>query len=119
MIPPGTPSHHLVDDGDERDLAVWMLALIDESPDRLAFISIPQPASAAKLDAIEERVVAAYEIAKQERPEFSLKIRPQTYSAGSCDTAVTALAHEHRWVGGACIHGCGEHRPVDDGPGAA
>jgi len=114
---PGTPSHRLVDDGDEHDLAAWMLDLVDKSPDRLAFITIPRPIDTDdELDAIEQRMLAAYDLAKAERPDLGIKVvSPMPELPGSGDTALVVVLHEHRWVGGQCIHGCGEHRPVDDG----
>jgi len=38
---------------------------------------------------------------------------------GSGDTALVVVLHEHKWVGGRCVHGCPDTRPVDDGPAAA
>jgi len=118
---PGPPSHRLVDEGDEHDLATWMLGLIDESPDRLALITIPRPIDTDdELDAIEERMLAAYDLAKAERPALAVKVvPPMAELPGSGDTALVVVLHEHKWVGGRCVHGCPDTRPVDDGPAAA
>ena len=116
---PGTPSHRLVDDGDEHDLAAWMLELVDQSPDRLAFITIPRPIDTDdELDAIEERMRLAYDLLKAEHPDLGVKfLEPIPELPGSGDTALVVVLHEHRWIGGRCVNGCSEQRPVDGGGG--
>ncbi len=114
MMLPGTPAHRLVDDGDEHDLAAWMLQLIDQTPDRLAFVTIPRPIdSDDELDEIEAHILAAYAIAKAERPNLGVKVVPPIAELpGSGDTAAVFILHEHRWAGGMCVNGCPDKREV-------
>ena len=113
---PGVPVHTYTHDGDDQAFADWMLELIDEGPDRLAVIEITRPASMRQLEHMEETFLRAYDIAKAERPDLSVKIMPVVHRASVGPRRADALVvlHEHRWVGGECVNGCRDKRPVDD-----
>ncbi len=112
MNPPGTPSHRMPDGhDDDHHLKDWMLSLVDDSPDHLAWIAVPHPGTEEKLDALDERLVRVTDLAKQERPDLGMKLLPAAYVGENAGvTAIALVLHEHEWVGGGCIRGCGETR---------
>ncbi len=111
---PGIPVHTYTHDGDDQAFADWMLKLIDEGPDRLAVIEIEHPGSMKKIEHMEATLIRAYDIAKAERPNLSVKIMPVTHRASVGPRRADALVvlHEHMWVGGECVNGCGDRREV-------
>lgn len=102
------------ENGDDDERAAWLLALIDESPDRLAVVPIPDCAD-EQLDALEERFIRAYDIAKLQRPGLAVKLLPALEIGGrpvSAGTAALVVIHEHKWVAGQCVNGCRDTRPL-------
>jgi len=94
------------------ELAERFLTLVDASPDRLAIIKIPDDGD---IDAIEDKFRRAYDLAKRERPDLAVKLLPPLELAGhrvSTGTALLAVIHEHRWVGGTCVNGCRDTKPA-------
>ena len=89
-------------------LAAFMLRLIDESPDRLAIISVPSAATTTDddIDALEAVFIRECERAKADRPDLSVKAGPPP--AGRPDVAMRVAVHEHQWIGGQCVRGCGD-----------
>lgn len=106
-------THRYDNDGDASDLAAWMLSLIDDGPDGLAFIQIPRGTD-DQLDALEHKVNKALDIARLDRPELGVKLLPPLVEIlgghSQDDIAFVVVLHEHQWVGGACLRGCGETR---------
>ena len=52
-----------------------------------------------------------FDIAKEERPDLAVKILPAAYKGDHAGvTALAVVIHEHEWVGGMCVRGCGETR---------
>lgn len=107
---------------DER--AAWMLKLVDDGPHRLANLTIPCPGDLedlAEVGRMIERTAHALILAKRQRPDLAVTLLPPDDPAVtlSVDAAWPLLLvvqiHEHEWVGGACIRGCGE-RSVDGEP---
>jgi len=92
----------------------FMFEMIDQSPDRLAVVAIPAGDDPDELEAL---AIAGFDLAKAERPDLGVKLAPGLDPTGS--EALLMQVHEHRWVGGQCLHGCGEDRPVDAEPEAA
>jgi len=92
----------------------FMLELLDQSPDRLAVVAISLGDDIDELDAI---VIAGFDLAKAERPDLGVKVAPGLDPEG--DEALLMAVHQHSWIGGECLHGCGEQRPVDDEAEAA
>lgn len=99
--------------GDDNARAAWLLSLIDGSPDRLAVVPIPRTATDEQFDAMEARMIRAYELAKEERPGLAVKLLPPLadllpIGGRSENVALLMVIHEHEWVGGECVRGCGE-----------
>lgn len=107
----GHTAHPYIDHADDHHLKDWMLGLLDKSADKLAFITVPDPGDDAKLDAIDERLVRVYDLAKAERPDLGVKQLPAAFAGErAASTAYVMVLHEHRWIGGQCLRGCGETR---------
>lgn len=105
----GHTGHIYVEHNNDRDAARWMLGLLDTSPDRLAFITVPDPGDDAKLDDLDARLVRIYDLAKQERPDLGVKMLPAAFNGEHApETALVIALHEHKWVGGECVRGCGQ-----------
>jgi hypothetical protein len=104
---------HTYQHRDDDSFAAWMLDLIDESPDRLGLIRVPDVPD-DQLDDIEDAVRRAYDIAKAQRPNLAIKVLPGAMMspAGRGPTRVLVAVHEHSWVAGACANGCPERREV-------
>jgi hypothetical protein len=103
---------------DEDAASGWLLARIDEDPDRVALVSMPPAATEPELDAYKDAFRRAYEHASADRPALSVKLlhgRDVGHGPGNGPdrSRVVAVLHEHRWFGGACVHGCRHVRPVD------
>ena len=92
------------------ELAAWMLHLVDGSPNRLGIIEIPHEAvrTEEQTDELEDVVRREFNRAKRDRPGLAVALTPATPDYP--DAAVLVSVHEHRWVGGECVHGCGERR---------
>ena len=87
--------------------AAWMLGLVDESPDKLAIVKMPPHEDDDDLDQLQELFSAAYELAKQERPDLSVKLLHSFDTRNGMPHPRVAVAiHEHCWVGGQCVNGC-------------
>lgn len=97
--------------GDDADLAGWMLSLVDEAPDRLAFIQVPRTTD-EKLDVLEDKTRRAFDLARRDRPDLRVKLLPPLLELlgghSPDDIALVVVLHEHLWVGGVCVRGCGE-----------
>ena len=99
--------------GDHQELADWMLAVIDKSPDKLALFPMPVGADSSdeEIDALEEEVRQAYEIAKAERPDLGVKLLHALDTRnGTPRSRLLMVIHEHKWVGGRCVNGCRDTR---------
>lgn len=106
---PGTPSH-LLPEGDDQIVADRLLALVDSDVDRTVMITVDD-APDDKLDEQEARMIRVFDLAKEERPNLAVKILPAAYvGENSGVTALAVVVHEHEWVGGGCVRGCGETR---------
>jgi hypothetical protein len=112
---PGVPIHHFdLGDYDAERCAEWMLRIVDESPDRLAILEVPPHRDDDDLDRLEGQFIAAYDVAKDARPDLSVKLlRSMDVHNGRPRDRIIVAVHEHRWVGGVCVHGCPDTRPVD------
>jgi hypothetical protein len=112
---PGIPSHEFdLEDYDPEQCAAWMLRIVDESPDKLAILTIPPHRDEDDLDQLEEMFRNAYDIAKAERPDLSVKIlyAVDLHNGQERDRVVVAV-HEHKWVAGQCVNGCPDTRKGD------
>lgn len=91
-------------------LAAFMLRLVDQSPDRLAIIEVPHEAVPTDdaIDAVEAVFIREYDRAKTDRPNLSVALKAGTSQHPTA--ALLVAVHEHRWVGGYCVHGCSETR---------
>src|SRR4051812_2294605 len=94
------------------EIADWILGLVDESPNRLAMIDVPW-GTEDELDTMETVLRESYDIAKERRPDLSIKIGPP--KDDDLSTAVRVAVHEHAWVGGYCANGCPDKRPFASG----
>ena len=111
MRPFGTPARRIDFDDDPDQIAGWMLELVDESPDKLAIVTIPPHSDEDDLDALEARFISAYNIAKAQRPNLSVKLLHalETHNGMPRDRIAVAV-HEHQWIGGKCVRGCPDTR---------
>lgn len=98
---------------DDRELAAWMLELVDESPNRLAIIELPETDPGDDLDALEDATLRAFEVAKEGRPELTAKTAMGVH-ASTGERRLLLFLHEHEWVGAQCIRGCGEQVESDE-----
>jgi hypothetical protein len=99
--------------GDYHAFADWMLRVVDSSPDKLALF--PMPVGMAntdeEIDACEEDVRRAYDIAKARRRNLSVKILHALDDRSAVPVSrVLVVIHEHKWVGGLCVNGCPDTR---------
>lgn len=109
----GHTGHTYVEHNDDRDAAAWMLGLLDASPDKLAIITVPDPGDDVKRDELDERLVRIFDLAKLERPDLGVRMLPVAFNGERAPlTALMIQLHEHEWIGGGCIRGCGETRPA-------
>lgn len=109
---PGTRIHKYDHDDDDQALADWMMGLLDTSPDRLTIIEVPPVRSDHDLDELEETTRRAFNIAKEERPNLTVKTIPGT-NVMTGERRILLALHEHRWVGGECVNGCRETRETN------
>lgn len=68
-----------------------------------------------KLDEMEANLIRAYDLAKQERPNLSVKVIPSVPIPGQGrppKSDIMVVVHEHEFVGGVCVNGCTDRRPV-------
>jgi hypothetical protein len=112
MKPAGFPVHRFdLEDYDPAQCAAWMLRLVDESPDKLAIIKMPPHRDDDDLDHLEALFISAYDIAKAERPNLSVKLlHAVDLNNGMPRDRVAVAVHEHQWVGGQCVNGCPDTR---------
>jgi len=110
MRPAGFPVHsYELEDFDAEQCAAWLLDLVDESPDRLAIVTMPLHRDDDDLDRLETLFISAYDLAKAERPDLSVKILHAVLVAdGRWRDRIAVAVHEHQWIGGACVRGCGQ-----------
>jgi hypothetical protein len=96
-------------------LAAWMLQLVDRSPDRLGVILIPHHGvrTDAEIDELERVVSREFDRAKLERTDLAIGFR--NGMPEHPDAAMLIVVHQHRWVGGHCVNGCGDTRVPADG----
>jgi hypothetical protein len=92
------------------ELAAFMLRLVDESPDNLGLIEVPHIAvrTDEQADATEAVIMREYSRAKAERPNLSVALK--TGTPDYPNAAYLVAVHEHQWVGGQCVRGCGQTR---------
>jgi hypothetical protein len=112
---PGQPIHTYEGDlDDEHALKEWIFALIDESPDRLAIVGIPDPGDDREVDRIDDLLANMWEVAKAERPDLGFKMLSAVLHAtsGPPTRGAALVVHEHCWVGGHCTNGCRDTRSV-------
>jgi hypothetical protein len=109
------PVHHFdLEDYDPDRCAEWMIDLIDESPDKLAIVKMPAHQNDDELDQLEAMFIAAYDIAKAERPNLSVKILHAVEAIrGQPRDRIAVAVHEHCWVAGLCVNGCPDTRKGD------
>ena len=95
--------------GDHGAFADWMLSVVDSSPDKLGIFPMPvgSKSSDDEIDAVEEDVRRAYDIAKARRRDLSVKLlHALDERNGAPRSCVLVVIHEHKWVGGHCVNGC-------------
>jgi len=112
MIPdigiPGIPYPTGLDD-DQR--AAWLITICDNDPRHHgALIVMPHAETDQALDALEDEMRRALELARATGRDMGVKLA----HGRAPESRILALIHEHRFVAGACVNGCGEDRPVDD-----
>lgn len=111
MTIPDIPAHPLPE-GDDDVIARRLLALVDANPARTVIVTVDD-APDDEVDEHEARMSRVFDIARDERPELAVKILPAGYKGDHCGvTALAVVIHEHEFVGGACVHGCGQTRDV-------
>jgi hypothetical protein len=60
---------------------------------------------------LEARFIAAYDIAKAERRDLSVKLLHSIdLHNGQPRDRIAVAVHEHQWVGGKCVNGCPDTR---------
>jgi hypothetical protein len=108
----GISHHQYIRHDDDESLKDWILMIVDESPDRLAIIKMPVVTTDDELDELEEEVRRAYDLAKDERPNLSVKLLHGVDTGGPHDgeSRVIVVIHEHKWVAGQCVNGCPDTR---------
>lgn len=115
MTMPGIPAAMFDDTADTDHAAQWLLDRIDASPDRLAFIGlrITDDATDDANQHVEDQFAAAYHRALAERGNLGHKLLCARDVIDGQDRAkrIIIVVHEHQWIGGQCIRGCGETRP--------
>lgn len=121
---PGRPASMFDPHEHEDTAAARLLTLVDEDPNRVAYVAMPHAATEPEIDAHEDAFRRAYDRAKAERPGLSVKLlHAQDVGHGPRNgparSRVLVVLHEHRWVGGMCVHGCRDVRPVDSRADAA
>ena len=98
--------------GDHEAFADWMLRVVDKSPDRMGMFPMPT-VEGDEIDALEEDCRRAYNIAKAQRRDLSVKV---LHALDERDdppqSRILLVVHEHRWVGGQCVNGCPDARKV-------
>lgn len=104
---PFTPVHSFEGDSDPVALADQMLALLDESLDRLAIFALPidNTSTTDRVEEWEDRIRAAYDVAKRRRPELAVRWHYRRLGSASSPQMVVEL-HEHEWIGGVCVNNC-------------
>jgi hypothetical protein len=109
------PIHQFsLDDYDPDQCAEWMIGLVDHSPDKLAIVKMPPHQDDDDLDQLEALFIAAYDIAKAQRPNLSVKLlRAVETIQGQPRDRVAVAVHEHCWVAGLCVNGCPDTRKGD------
>ncbi len=121
---PGHPAHGYELDGDDQAFADWMLEMIERDPNRVAMIGVRRSRVLPRVDEMEDGLRRAFNLAKAKRPDLGIKILPAIFRGSNAKQGADVLVvlHEHRFVGGRCVHGCANTRPtgeVDDGRAAA
>jgi len=114
---PGTPANYWPTDLDDHERAAWLIERVDEDHRHTAPILMPYAGTDEALDALEDEFGRAFEIARASGRRLGVKLlHAQDVGRGE-ESRIVAIIHEHRFVGGVCVNGCGEHRPVDGGGG--
>ena len=115
---PGSPLASYRLDGDDHAFAAWLIRHIDKTPDARAAIE-PASKSHGDLDEIEAATRRALAPAQLERPDLTGRtLRPVPLNQlRPPATRILLELHEHSWVGGECVRGCGERQQLSD-PGA-
>jgi hypothetical protein len=115
MKPFGTPVRRFdLESYDPEECAAWLLGIVDEGPDKLAIIKMPPHRDLEELDELEALFIAAYDVAKAERPNLSVKIlHAADLHNGQERDRIAVAVHEHQWVGGQCVNGCPDTRKGD------
>jgi hypothetical protein len=68
----------------------------------------PRSSQEQDIDAEEAVFIREHNRAKAERPNPSVALKPDDEKHP--DAALLVAVHEHRWVGGHCVHGCPDTR---------
>ena len=119
---PGVPGHRYPEGLDDDERAAWLIDLVDRDQRHQALIVMPHAETDEALDALEDEMRSAFEIARASGRDMGVKLAHGQDIHGDRrepESRILALVHQHQFVGGACVHGCGEQRPVDDGSGEA
>jgi len=109
---PGVPGHQYPTGLDDDQRAAWLIAICDNDPRHHgALIVMPHAETDQALDALEDEMRRALELARASERDLGVKLA----HGRAPEPRILAVIHEHRFVAGACVNGCGEHRPVDGG----
>ncbi len=112
---PGQTAPTYQPDGDDDAFARWMIRQVDKSEEALAIVEIPDTDRSDDLEQLEAACRRALALAQAERPELTARTLGTVPLGAPRPRAPKLLLvlHEHRWVGGECVRGCGEHHQVD------
>ena len=106
---PGSPGHYWPTDLDDDGRAAWLLDIVDIDARRhTAPILMPFADSDAALEDLEDEFRRAFEIARAGGRRLAVNLVAGQDVGPSRERRIIALVHEHVFVGGLCIHGCGQ-----------
>lgn len=103
-------------DEDDQTRADWMLGLLDEQENHTLLIAMPVADDDDHVDRLEDEFCRVYDLARSTGRQLGVKALHGVDDNGRTPGAsrVIVVLHEHRWVGGQCVNGCTDTRPVGD-----
>jgi hypothetical protein len=92
---------------DDQARADWLLAQVDEDPRRhTALVAMPVADNDEQLDEYEEDFRRAFELARTTGRRLAVLHGLDTNGPTPGASRIGLLLHEHKFVGGLCVHGC-------------